>query len=59
MEIKVVQTRNAGDIPKNPALNQIRKKGYAQKYAGLSGITDHEVGLVFSSALRNLLIWKE
>ena len=59
MEIKVVQTRNAGDLPKNPALNQIRKKGYAQKYAGLSGITVHEVGLVFSCSLRNLLIWKE
>ena len=57
MEIKTVETRNADELPENPALKQIREKAYAQKYSGLSGITIHEVGLVFSRPLRNLLIW--
>jgi hypothetical protein len=69
MEIKVVSTDKAENVDKagnantgtaggpdaNPALAQIRKKGYADKYRGRSGIQVHEVGLVFSRKLRNLV----
>ncbi|SLM31901.1 conserved hypothetical protein [Desulfamplus magnetovallimortis] len=51
-----------GDIMKemdlihhNPALKQIKEKGYAEKYRGIKGVTVHEVGLVFSKKLPNLL----
>jgi hypothetical protein len=69
MEIKVVGTNKAENVDKaenadtgtaggldaNPALAQIQKKGYADKYRGRSGIQVHEVGLVFSRKLRNLV----
>jgi hypothetical protein len=61
MEIKVVDAdpgkdkQTTGDPDTNPALAQIRKKKYADKYRGRAGIEVHEVGLVFSKKLRNLL----
>ena len=55
MEIKVVDTDMVEDLDQNPALKQIREKGYAEKYKGRDGVTVHEVGLVFSRTLRNLL----
>jgi len=58
MEIKVVDAKNSDDLPENIALKQIREKGYAQKYTGLPGVTVHEVGLIFSRSLRNLVSWK-
>ncbi len=39
-------------------LKQILEKGYAEKYRGLDGVIVHEVGLVFSRKLRNLLVWE-
>lgn len=55
MEIKVVDNENAEDMSFNPALKQIQEKGYADKYRGIEGVTVHEMGLVFSKALRNLI----
>jgi len=55
MEIKVVDTDNPDSLNPNPALQQIRKKRYAEKYRGKVGIQVHELGLVFSRKLRNLL----
>ncbi|SLM33179.1 conserved hypothetical protein [Desulfamplus magnetovallimortis] len=64
MEIKVVDNANIDDINgddvnviqhNNSALKQIQAKGYAEKYRGIKGITVHEVGLVFSTTLKNLL----
>ncbi|MFO7913451.1 MAG: ATP-binding protein [Desulfotignum sp.] len=61
MEIKVVDAdpgkdkQITGDPDTNPALAQIRRKKYADKYRGRAGIEVHEVGLVFSRKLRNLL----
>ena len=61
MEIKVVDGENgAGDkMAHNPALKQIQEKGYAEKYRGMDGVTVHEVGLVFSKVLRNLIVFNE
>jgi hypothetical protein len=39
----------------NPALAQIRARGYSDKYRGLPGQGLFEVGLVFGSAERNLI----
>ena len=39
----------------NPALAQIQTRGYSQKYRQASGKGLFEVGLVFSSAARNLI----
>ncbi|MBF0235908.1 MAG: ATP-binding protein [Desulfamplus sp.] len=55
MEIKVVDGDKPFDMTCNPALKQIQEKGYADKYRGIKGISVHEVGLVFSKALRNLI----
>ena len=60
MEIKVLDNESADGIDHkkmdhNPALKQIQEKGYADKYRGIEGVTVHEVGLVFSKALRNLI----
>jgi len=61
MEIKVVDAdpgkdkHMAEDQDANPALAQIRRKKYADKYRGRSGIQVHEVGLVFNRKLRNLV----
>ncbi len=57
MEIKVVDTDTTDKLGQNPALKQIQEKGYAEKYKNRAGITVHEVGLVFSRELRNLLVW--
>jgi len=54
IEIKVI---NSVEIDFNPALEQIQKKKYAEKYLNQIGITVHEVGLVFSRKLRNLVKW--
>ena len=52
IEIKVTDD---GAPEENPALHQIRERKYAQKYAGQSGKTVHEVGLIFSRKERNLV----
>ncbi len=52
MEIKVI---DSSDIDHNPALEQIQRMQYAQKYQGEHGKSVHEVGLVFSSIERNLV----
>jgi len=39
----------------NPALDQVRARGYSEKYLGESGREVLEVGLVFSSEARNLV----
>ena len=52
MEIKVVKE---AEIDHNPALEQIRERGYAQKYAATPGMQVHELGLVFSRETRNLI----
>ncbi len=59
MELMVVDKENAEgmDQDNNPALKQIREKGYADKYRGIDGVTVHEVGLVFSKVLRNLIVF--
>ncbi|WP_045218300.1 ATP-binding protein [Desulfonatronum thioautotrophicum] len=52
MEIKLVQ---AAEIEGNPALEQIRAKGYSEKYRDRQGMSVYELGLVFSKAERNLI----
>jgi hypothetical protein len=52
MEIKLI---DEDSIEYNPALEQIKNKGYAEKYQGQVDITVHEVGFVFSKAERNLV----
>ncbi len=52
MEIKVIKTDT---LDGNPALDQIIKRGYAQKYRGEHGKSVHEVGLVFSRKTKNIV----
>ncbi len=52
MEIKLV---NESVIDHNPALEQIKAKGYAAKYQGEQGVFIHQVGMVFSRLERNLV----
>ena len=52
MEIKLISEES---IDHNPALEQIKKMGYAEKYQDQSGVIVHEVGLVFSKSERNLV----
>jgi hypothetical protein len=52
MEIKLVQ---ASEVEGNPALEQIRAKGYSEKYRDQPGVTVYELGLVISRAERNLI----
>jgi hypothetical protein len=52
MEIKLTQ---APEVQGNPALEQVRAKGYSEKYLGRPGMTVHELGLVFSRQTRNLI----
>ena len=52
MEIKVMKE---AEIDHNPALEQIRERGYAQKYQNMPSIQVHELGLVFSKEVRNLV----
>ena len=42
------------ESPRNPALEQIRKKAYADKYTGLPGKNIYEVGIIFDPEERNL-----
>jgi hypothetical protein len=55
MEIKTAAKADpgAGDKP-NPALAQIRKRAYADKYTGLPGKNVYEVGIIFDPEERNL-----
>ena len=43
------------NLATNPALAQIRARGYSEKYRGAPGRGLFEVGLVFSSTARNLI----
>jgi len=52
LEIKVV---DSDAVIGNPALDQVVKRGYAEKYRGEPGKTVHEVGLVFGRTTRNLV----
>lgn len=52
LEIKLIDDDN---IDHNPALEQVKSRGYAEKYKGQNGITVYEVGLVFSRVKRNLV----
>ena len=52
MEVKVVES---DCVEGNPALKQIQARDYAAKYRGMEGKTVHEVGLVFSKEVRNLI----
>lgn len=52
IEIKVIKTDT---LEGNPALDQIVKRGYAQKYRGEHGKSVHEVGLVFSRKTKNIV----
>ncbi len=54
---KAGEAGEADEMDHNPALEQIREKGYAQKYQGQAGISVHEVGLVFDRKIRNLVKW--
>ncbi|MBF0211851.1 MAG: ATP-binding protein [Desulfamplus sp.] len=58
VEVKLVDTDNPDELGSNPALKQIQEKKYAQKYKSRAGVVVHEVGLVFSRKLRNLLVWE-
>ena len=53
MEIKTVQDHLPGGEG-NPALEQVKAKGYAEKYTGQSQRAVFEVGLVFSRTKRNI-----
>jgi hypothetical protein len=62
MEIKVVRDAmqdvsdtSGGQDTGAVALEQIRSRGYADKYLGQKGVRVLELGLVFSMAQRNLL----
>jgi len=57
MEIKVVDAERVEELDVNPALKQIQNKGYAKKYRGIAGATVHELGMVLSRELRNLVMW--
>lgn len=52
MEFKVVPGEA---VQGNPALEQLQRRRYAQKYQGQPGTIVYEVGLVFSEAKRGLL----
>ncbi len=56
MEIKVVNTESTEKLKDNPALKQIQDMGYADKYRGETGVTVHELGLLFSKKSKNLII---
>jgi hypothetical protein len=53
MEIKVAETSQT-DQSTNPALEQIRRQAYADKYIGLPGKRVFEVGIIFDPEKRNL-----
>ena len=52
MEIKVIK---GTETDQNPASEQIRDKGYSQKYMKIPETHVHELGLVFSKTTRNLI----
>jgi hypothetical protein len=56
MEIKLVRKEeDAGATEGNPALAQIRERGYSEKYRSEPGRGLFELGLVFSADKRNLI----
>ncbi len=65
MEIKLIKNEDSGHEemmkPKNPALAQIMKRGYSEKYRNTPGRTVYELGMVFSRVKRNLIRfdWRE
>jgi hypothetical protein len=54
MEIKVIDSES---ISGNPALDQLLERGYAEKYQGLPGYNIHQIGVVFSSKTRNIVVF--
>ncbi|NCD35455.1 MAG: hypothetical protein EOL87_18890, partial [Spartobacteria bacterium] len=52
MEIKVVDT---AEVEGNPALDQIKRRGYSEKYNGSPNRDVYQVGLIFSCSTRNLI----
>jgi len=42
------------ETPRNPALQQIQRRGYADKYLGQAGKRVWELGIVFDAQERNL-----
>ncbi len=52
LEIKVVDQQT---ITGNPALEQLLERDYAEKYRGLTAVTIHQIGMVFSSETRNVI----
>jgi hypothetical protein len=54
MEIKVIPGELPDEGP-NSALEQIRKRNYAEKYRGEAGTRVFELGLIFSQVKRNLV----
>jgi hypothetical protein len=53
MEIKVIPGKLEADAP-NTALEQVRKRNYAEKYRGEPGVQVFELGLIFNQEARNL-----
>ncbi len=51
----VIKVMKEAEIDHNPALEQIREWRYAQKHMGVTGMKVHELGLVFSKEVRNLV----
>ncbi|MCI5129972.1 MAG: hypothetical protein D3904_00230 [Candidatus Electrothrix sp. EH2] len=57
IEVKVDRSpsSSAGKDDTNPALQQIRDRGYSRKYAAVSCKNIFEIGLIFSSKERNVI----
>ena len=55
IEIKLVEADNDGSTDNNPALEQIKQRGYSEKYMGEGAKGLFEVGLVFCRSARNLV----
>jgi hypothetical protein len=58
-EIKVVKSKEALSEGKNPALEQIRERKYAEKYTGQKDRPVYEVGMVFGQKERNLVAFDD
>jgi Protein of unknown function (DUF1703)./Predicted AAA-ATPase. len=54
-EIKVLGDKGALSDGRNPALDQIRERKYAEKYQGQAGREIYELGMVFGRRERNLI----
>jgi hypothetical protein len=57
IEIKVVDDENQLHGQKNPALEQIQKRHYSDKYKGIKDVSVFEVGIIFSKKIRNLVMF--